>query len=238
MSGLGGSALILGFLLGLRHAFDADHLVAVSNLVAVERHLGRSTAIALTWATGHTLALSVVSGLVAGLHWSIGERLAAGFELLVAVLIVLLGGRLLLSAWRGGRLHSHRHAHGPRIHSHLHLHAPHDHDPPGAAGGTERSSLLLPLLVGVAHGLAGSGALTVLLASALHGPGQTLTFLLLFGIGSAAGMIGTSGLVAVSARWSARRLRRGWEPIQTALALASIGFGLWLATSLLIAPGV
>ena len=231
-----GSALALGFLLGLRHAFDADHLVAVSTLAPAERRLPRAASIGLAWSLGHTLTIATVSCLVLGLEWSVGERLALVFEFAVAILIVFLGGRLLVGALVGALIHIHPHTHGHRAHSHIHLHGrgiAHDHQHAGWPCTRMGASHHLALLIGMAHGLAGSGALTLLLATTLDGLLDGLVFLSLFGVGSTVGMVATSLLLAVPFRWAAHRSGRLLGAAQALLALAGIGFGVRLALRLL-----
>src|SRR3989442_108979 len=142
------ATLGLGFVLGLKHATEADHLAAVSTIVSERRSLWQSAAVGALWGMGHTASLLVAGVLVIGLGVAIPEALANILELAVALMIVFLGVRLL-------RLHIHPHAHGGSTHIHLHFqnepHAGHGHS--GLAGWR-------PVLVGIVHGLAGSAALT------------------------------------------------------------------------------
>ena len=110
------AVLGFGFVLGLRHALDVDHLAAVSTIVSQRRNLWRSSLVGALWGIGHTAALLAAAVVVIGLHAEIPPRLAWGLELGVAVMLVGLGLNLLRTLWAGGTLHHHVHAHGSRAH--------------------------------------------------------------------------------------------------------------------------
>ncbi|MFQ5718629.1 MAG: hypothetical protein ACE5IK_03690 [Acidobacteriota bacterium] len=231
MSGFSQSAVGIGFLLGLRHAFDADHLVAVSTLVSRESRLRRAVSIGLLWAAGHTATVTAASLVLVAMHRSVNGRLAATFEFLVAILIIWLGFRLVLAA-RHGVVHSHRHVHGARTHRHIHLHSRrhghghgHPHHPEPPRGRTP----MIALSVGMIHGLAGSGTLTVLLAAAAHTPTDSLVFLVLFGAGSAVGMVATTLTMSIPVGWTLSGSAGTARAVQMALGVISIGFGVWMA---------
>src|SRR5690349_24468108 len=113
----------LGFVLGVRHATEADHLVAVSTIVSEHRSVWRSAAVGALWGLGHTASLFVAGALLIVLRVRIPERVATALELLVALMIVLLGTRILYLVLRGRRdVHVHEHTHGGRTPTHLHLH--------------------------------------------------------------------------------------------------------------------
>src|SRR5690349_6347938 len=154
------SLLGVGFLLGLRHALDSDHLAAVSTVLAERPSLLASGAVGLWWGIGHTLTLLLVGTVV--LAW--GIRIPEEFELLaesgVAILLIVLGGTLALKLYRE-RWHVHRHHHDgePHIHFHSH-HRQEDHRHPHWMTQSIR-----PLCIGMAHGLAGSAALMLMILS-------------------------------------------------------------------------
>lgn len=192
----------LGMLLGMRHALEPDHLAAVSTLLtsvkAQPARRGAGAVLGAVWGLGHTLALLAVGGGLALAHAQMPARLADGFELLVAVLLLWLGLRALVVSLReGGRgpytAHEHdgtRHAHhGPAHHVHL--------------GRLTLASR--PLLVGLLHGLAGSGAMTALVLANLPSATARLLYITLFGLGSVLGMALLSGLLGF---WMSRLLRR------------------------------
>src|SRR5262245_50741063 len=149
-----------GPLLGMRHALEPDHLAAVSTLVTDERSSAKAAWLGVCWGVGHTLALVVVGAVLLILRAEMPERIAQGFELAVAMMLVWLGARAIARAARQGEagpVHVHRHGHV--VHSH-HAAAPHVHI--GMWTLARR-----PLILGVVHGLAGSGALTTLVLATL-----------------------------------------------------------------------
>jgi hypothetical protein len=184
------SGWLLGLLLGMRHALEPDHLTAVSTLVAEHRGLRRGAFLGVCWGLGHTAALLGVGVLLAILNAKLPRRLADGFELGVAFMLVGLGIRSIALAVREGREGAARaHTHGH--HSHVHG-AAHSHVHVGRFTFASRS-----LAVGIVHGLAGSGALTVLVMAELPSTFARLTYLSIFGIGSIVGM----GLLSGFAGW-------------------------------------
>ena len=216
----------LGFLLGLRHALDADHVAAVSAVVARSSSIWRSGAVGICWGLGHTLILMIVGVVVVAFKVAIPEHLALWFEFGVGVMLVLLGGSLArtvyLEEW-----HWHSHEHGGSRHRHLHHHqtsAGHDH--PHWLEGS-----LQPFFVGMAHGLAGSAALLLLVVSAVQTTVQALTYIAMFGVGSILGMMLVGVLISMPllyaenlgpvARMSARGL----------VSVVSIMVGLWTIIS-------
>src|SRR5919112_4917618 len=113
----------LGFVLGLKHATEADHLVAVSTIVSEHRSVWRSAAVGGLWGLGHTASLFAAGAVLIALRVPVPEGVAAALELLVALMIVLLGTRILYLVLRGRReVHVHAHTHDGRTHTHLHFH--------------------------------------------------------------------------------------------------------------------
>lgn len=182
------TALFFGFLLGVRHALDADHIVAVTTIVSRSKSLIRSALVGLSWGIGHTLTLFIAGFLVLVFKLTIPDKLSLSMEFVVGVLLVLLGvplvRRLIMS-----RPHIHLHEHGDKRHLHSHSH---DESPEHGHQHIRR-----PLLLGMVHGLAGSGALTLLVLSTMSSVAQGLIFLLVFGVGSILGMMLFSGLIGL-----------------------------------------
>src|SRR3989338_2332474 len=147
------AAFGLGLILGIKHALDADHVIAVSTIVSEHQSLKWASLIGAFWGLGHTTALFVVGLLVIGLRLTIPARLALGLEFLVALMLVILGGSILWRSFRVEKLHLHAHAHNPETHAHFHIHAKteedHGHSHPF-------KSMRKPFLVGMVHALAGS----------------------------------------------------------------------------------
>ncbi len=178
----------LGSLLGMRHAFEPDHLAAVTTLVSRERSSLRAALLGAWWGIGHTLALFVVGAALVIVRAEMPTAISDVFELGVALMLIGLGVRSIRQAAMqgpGGPLHIHRH--GPIVHTHAgtsaHVHI-------GAWTFARR-----PLLVGAVHGLAGSGAMTALVLATLPTTASRLAYVVLFGIGSTLSMAALSGLL-------------------------------------------
>lgn len=186
--------ILLGWLFGLaqgvRHALEPDHIAALSTLVAEQRTTRASMTYAVSWGAGHALVLLIVGGALVVLRAEMPERLADVFELGVAFMLVALGTRALRRAaqlGKGGPPFAHRH--GPVAHTHggsvehVHVHG--------------RSFARFPLLIGVVHGMAGSGALAALVLPKLPSATQGLLYLALYGFGATLGMAMLAGLAGV-----------------------------------------
>src|SRR5213593_2627176 len=218
----------LGLLLGLKHATDADHIVAVTTFVSESKSLWRSCGIGVFWGIGHTLSLAVTGLLVIVFKIGIPTWLAARLEFAVAIMLVTLGARVLVRTLRGKiELHDHTHKHsGSILHSHWHIHTngekwTHDH-----AGWTHLG--LRPLLVGMVHGAAGSAALMLLVLSTIRSPLEAFLYILVFGFGSVLGMLLISCLLALPLHFAKGRVAASYKPIQLTAGLFSCLFGLYL----------
>jgi hypothetical protein len=209
-----GLGIVLGVLLGLRHAFEPDHLTAVSTLVGESRGLRGGALLGALWGLGHTISLVAVAVLLMAIGQTLPERASAAFEMCVAIMLLVLGVRAILVAVRLGASQRHDHAARQR-------HAPTDHVHLGA-----RTVAWRPLVVGVVHGLAGSGALTAIVFANLHGTAARILYLTLFGAGSIGGMALASGVAGATLHRLARagRTRRA---IAIAAGLLSIVVGIW-----------
>lgn len=185
----------LGSLLGMRHAFEPDHLAAVSTLVTRERNGYKAALIGAWWGLGHTLSLLVVGAVLIFLRAEMTKPVAEAFEFCVALMLVGLGWRTIYQAARQGRAGPlHVHHHGAVVHSHTGVPA---HVHVGRWTLARR-----PLLVGAVHGLAGSGALTALVLTTLPTTAERLAYISLFGLGSTFGMAALSGILG----WPLARL--------------------------------
>jgi high-affinity nickel permease len=216
----------LGFLLGMQHALEADHIAAVSSIAARRSEVGDIVKHGLTWGLGHTLTLFVFAGAAILLGLAIPENLARPLETAVGVMLVGLGTHLLWRLWRD-RLHFHRHSHdGGVIHFHAHSHAgetiPHARAVHVHAHGFRWRTLL----VGLMHGMAGSAALLVLTVTQASSATAGLGYIALFGIGSMIGMGLLSTVIAVPIAVSARWLTWTNRSLQGAVGLVTIAIGL------------
>lgn len=204
----------------MRHALEPDHLAAVSALASEERGgLEASLRLGVFWGLGHTLALLLVGGSLAVLGAQMPARLGLAFELAVALMIITLGVRAMVRAVAEGRAGSeHTHAHGGLTHTHA---APSEHL------HVRRWTLATrPLLIGLMHGLAGSGALTALVLAELPTTSARLSYIALFGAGSVVGMSLLTGLAGVPLMKLARspRLAAG---LLLFTGFVSAGTGAW-----------
>lgn len=245
------SLLLLGFFLGMRHATDADHVVAIATIVARQRTLRGSALIGAVWGVGHTITIMAVGGAIILFGVVIPPRLGLSMEFAVGVMLVLLGVLTLTGAARRGGAaigHRHAHAHGDYVHSH-----PHAHDAAGHGHAEDRTPLTQldrsilgglpmyqyarPLIVGLVHGLAGSAAIALLVLTIIREPAWAIGYLLLFGVGTIGGMmLITLALAAPFALTSAALPRFNWQ-LRVASGLVSFGFGLFLVYDIGFAAG-
>jgi high-affinity nickel-transport protein len=221
---------LVGLSLGMRHALEPDHLAAVSTLASEQRGgLGASLRLGLFWGAGHTLSLLLVGGSLALLGAQMPAQLGFAFELLVAIMITALGIRAVVRAVAEGRAgFEHVHAHGELTHTHA---APSEH-----LHLSRWTVATRPLLIGLMHGLAGSGALTALVIPGLPTASARLSYIALFGAGSIVGMSLLTGLAGVPLMKLARSPRLAAALLLvTGLVSASIGaWWGWSATVQLI----
>jgi high-affinity nickel permease len=218
------TALGLGLLLGLRHALDADHVAAVSTLVSRERGLVRSCLLGAFWGAGHTLALLGAGIAVIAFKLTITPGVEEALERTVGLVLVLLGGHVLLRALGGLRVHGHEHTHDGVAHRHAHLHV-------GSSDAAHVHLIQLggrPFVVGLLHGLAGSAALTLLVLGTIPSPIGALAYIVVFGVGSTAGMLLLSGLVGLPVALAAHRAHRLQTAIQVVAGIGSAALGVWM----------
>jgi ABC-type nickel/cobalt efflux system permease component RcnA len=231
----------LGLLFGLKHATEADHIVAVSAIVSQERSLLRSALVGALWGVGHTASLILIGILVLALRVAVPETVANWLEFGVALMIIVLGAGALhraLSRRRDVHLHQHKHDGVSHVHIHFHEHGT-EHTGTTASHSHAVSRVgFKPLLVGAMHGLAGSAALTLLVLTQINSTALGLVYLAVFGIGSIAGMLLMSGLIGLPFWLSARRLGGVHYGLQTVAGALSIIFGLWYAYETGIASGL
>jgi sulfite exporter TauE/SafE len=219
------AAFGLGLILGVKHALDADHLIAVSTIVSEHKSLKWASLIGAFWGLGHTATLFGVGLLVIGLRLTIPPRVALGMEFLVAVMLVALGVNILWRAFRAEKIHLHAHNHSPETHTHFHVHGEreeiHAHPHPF-------KSMRKPFFVGMVHGLAGSAALMLLVLTTIPSPWAGLLYIVIFGFGSVGGMLVLSSLIGLPFILTARRFAalNGW--IRLVAGVASAAFGLFL----------
>lgn len=218
--------LSLGFLLGMQHALEADHIAAVSSLASRRSDVRDIVQHGLTWGLGHTLTLFIFAGCAILLGRAIPETLARPLEAAVGVMLVGLGAHVLWRLWRD-RMHFHAHAHGDGTrHIHLHSHAGESIPHQNSAHLHGHGFRWRALLVGLMHGMAGSAALLVLAVSQAANPAAAMAYVLLFGLGSMLGMGALSAVIAVPLAVSARWLTWANRGLQGAVGVVTIGVGV------------
>jgi hypothetical protein len=216
----------LGFLLGMHHALEADHIAAVSSIAARRTHIGDIVRHGLTWGLGHTLTLFVFAGAAILLGQAIPEHVARPIETAVGIMLVGLGAHVLWRLWRD-RVHFHTHGHGDgTVHIHAHSHARETVPHARAAHAHAHGFRWRTLLVGLMHGMAGSAALLVLTVSQVSSPAVGLGYVALFGIGSMVGMGALSTVIAVPLAVSARWLTWANRGLQGAVGIITIAIGI------------
>jgi ABC-type nickel/cobalt efflux system permease component RcnA len=224
--------LSLGLVFGLKHATEADHIVAVSTIVSQQRSLLRSALVGALWGVGHTASLILVGIVVLALRVVVPERVANWLEFGVALMIIMLGLMALMRALRRRRdVHLHQHKHDGVAHVHIHFHEDGTEHTGAVTSHSHAVSRigLKPLLVGAMHGLAGSAALTLLVLAQINSTALGLLYLAVFGIGSICGMLLMSGLIGLPFVLSARRFNGMHYGLQTVAGALSVVFGLWYA---------
>jgi len=232
MTALLWSAVALGFVLGLRHALDPDHVIAVSTIVSTEPNWRRSSLIGAFWGLGHATSLLLVGGLIVALRIQITEFAAARLETVVAVMLVALGVYAIRSARAGFRLHAHAHAHEDAAgapgqeHVHLHVHPPHAH--PVHRHAHPLGFGLRPYAIGLVHGLAGSGGLALLVMATAPTAALGLLYMAALALGALAGMGILSALLTLPVAALRTRYQTVHLRFQLLSGVGSVTFGLWL----------
>jgi ABC-type nickel/cobalt efflux system permease component RcnA len=254
------SIIALGFFLGMRHATDPDHVIAVTTIVSRERSIGAAAWIGALWGLGHTITIFAVGAGIILVGWVIPTRLGLSMEFSVGLMLILLGilnltgmlqwvnDQFLTSSPGSPSVHSHPHSHGGHVHTHPHVHSPESH-----SHSTENTSLgfldrafgklgvyqvLRPLVVGLVHGLAGSAAVALLVLTTIRQPRWAVAYLLVFGIGTIAGMMLITAAIAVPFTYASNRFTNLNRTLRIATGLLSLAFGLFLTYQIGIVHGL
>jgi high-affinity nickel permease len=199
------SILALGFLLGMRHATDPDHVVAVTTIVSLQRSVVRAAGIGALWGAGHTATIVLVGGAILLFRLAVPPRLGLAMEFAVAVMLVLLGLRNLAGS---------------------------------ARTASTALSPVRPIAVGFVHGLAGSAFVAMLVLTAIPNPVVGIVYLLVFGVGTVAGMTLITAAIAVPSAYAATRVKGAQRYVQLAAGVASVCFGLFLAHRVGVVDGL
>ena len=227
------AVLGIGLVFGLKHATEVDHVVAVSTIVSQHRNVFHSALVGALWGAGHTVSLLVIGAIVLSLRVAIPESVSSWFELGVAVMIICLGFSALRRALqKNANVHVHQHSHDGLSHTHVHFHENETkHQPAARAQHSHAVSQLgwKPVLIGMMHGLAGSGALTLLVLTQISSSLTGLLYVATFGFGSIVGMLLMSGMIGLPFALTSRKLTHVHQGIQALAAVFSICFGIWYA---------
>jgi high-affinity nickel-transport protein len=254
------SLTLLGFFLGMRHATDPDHVIAVSTIVTRQPTIRAALLIGSLWGVGHTLTIVAVGGAIVLFTIVIPPRIGLTMEMAVALMLIVLGMWNLTgfleqirgfrpSAERGEpRLHAHSHSHGDYVHSHscgleFDEHGHRDDQTPVAwldrqLGGLGIYQMLRPLLVGLVHGLAGSAAVALLVLALIKNPWWAIAYLVLFGIGTIAGMMLITAAIGAVVAYASSRSTQVERYLRMASGVLSLGFGLFLAYQIAVVDGL
>ena len=251
------SILAVGFFLGMRHATDPDHVIAVTTIVSNQRNRMRAALIGAFWGVGHTLTIFVVGTAIILFNLVIPVRVGLSMELCVAIMLIVLGLMNVTGFLRstpaglihnpGEKLvHSHPHSHGDYTHSHPHAHQPEAHQPgetqlawlDRAFGRIGPYQYLRPFLVGVVHGLAGSAAVALLVLATIRNFHWAIAYLLVFGVGTIAGMMLITVSIASTFTLVGKNRQKFSHRLALASGLLSLAFGLLIAYQICVVNGL
>jgi high-affinity nickel-transport protein len=252
------SIVAIGFFLGMRHATDPDHVIAVTTIVSRQNKISRAALTGIFWGVGHTLTIFVVGTAIILFGVVIPARIGLSMEFSVALMLVILGVMNVAAFGRSARsiakvqqtamVHTHHHSHGDYIHTHPHGHSPeaHPHAPEKTPlarmdrlfGGAGLYRQFRPLLIGIVHGLAGSAAVALLVLTTIRDPRWAIAYLLVFGLGTVAGMMLITMSIASAFTFFGRRHAAFSVRLGLASGLLSLAFGLLLVYQIGFAGGL
>jgi ABC-type nickel/cobalt efflux system permease component RcnA len=254
------SIIAIGFFLGMRHATDPDHVIAITAIVSRQQSTKRAALTGALWGLGHTITIFAVGTAIILFNLVIPVRLGLSMELTVGFMLILLGVWNVIEFLRSmpsvrqnagsedTQMHSHPHRHGDYIHTHAHSHAleRHSHSPQEtplarldrSLGMIGAYRMLRPLIVGVVHGLAGSAAVALLILASIRNSSWAIAYLFLFGLGTIAGMMLITMSMASTFRLVGNRFQHFSRRLGLASGLVSLAFGFFLAYQIAFVQGL
>lgn len=252
--------IALGFVLGMRHATDPDHVIAVTTIVSRQQSIRHAGLIGILWGIGHTITILIVGAGIILFNLVIPPRVGLAMELAVGLMLILLGilnltgvTQRISETLTPTHHHSHPGTHSPihsdhgETHSNVHRHTPdvhtHIEDPPGS--GLERIldrvglyQFLRPLAVGLVHGLAGSAAVALLVLSTIREPRWAVAYLLVFGVGTIAGMMLITMAIGAPFAYTRSKSANWNRGLGIASGLISTVFGMVITFQIGIVDGL
>lgn len=237
------SIVVIGFFLGMRHATDPDHVIAVSTIVTRQHSTRRAALIGMLWGLGHTATIFAVGTAIILFNIVIPSRLGLSMELSVGLMLILLGGWNLWDFFRAASSSSpmfhFEHSHSEHFHPGSYHQSPNLHpqaSQPSIGSQSDRTlskagryQFLRPLIVGIIHGLAGSAAIALLILASIRNPAWAIAYLVVFGVGTILGMMLITLSIASTLRYAGSRFRRFNRNLAMASGLISVAFGVFIA---------
>jgi high-affinity nickel permease len=251
------SIVALGFFLGMRHATDPDHVIAVTTIVSRQQSIGHAALIGILWGIGHTITILIVGSAIILFGIVIPPRLGLSMELSVGLMLILLGVlnlsgimRWITEMFTPVRSENHTHSHvlgnSAVRHSHGIRSEKNEHDEENkSVGWMDRTfgrlgvyQVVRPLIVGLVHGLAGSAAVALLVLTTIRVPSSAVAYLLVFGIGTIAGMMLITTAIAVPFKYSKTRFARLNHSLGLVSGIISVAFGAFIVYEMAFVNGL
>jgi high-affinity nickel permease len=251
------SIVALGFFLGMRHATDPDHVIAVTTIVSRQQSIRHAALIGILWGIGHTVTILVVGSAIILFGIAIPPRLGLSMELSVGLMLILLGVlnlsgimRWITETFTPAQLENHTHANGTRNSVYRHSHGNpsekhHHHEENRSIGWMDRTfgrlgiyQVVRPLVVGLVHGLAGSAAVALLVLTTIRVPSLAVAYLLVFGIGTIAGMMLITTAIAMPFKYSKTRFARLNRGLGLVSGIISVAFGVFIVYEMAFVNGL
>jgi len=215
------SILALGFVIGIKHAIEPDHIIAVSTIASQSKKLFRSSLAGVFWGIGHTATLFIVGIILLIMKGQIPEKWAMSLEFLVGIMLVYLGISTITSL--------------KKIHVHQHEH---DSDTSNKHENQQKNlSYIKSMVIGLVHGLAGSGAMMLLTMSTVKSVLESAIYILIFGFGTVLGMLFFTTILGIPFIFSAKRLRLNKTLTQITGVISTV-FGIYYMYNLGVAEGL